>query len=254
MTTDSSTESKNKRRKIILWSVGPLFLLLCMTACILMAMAFDDVPMPLDHYYLRRPKEKEPFIPFYVMQKGENNYEIMRKSNPYTRASISYEDDEFNYILRNVIFSNLLNQSGATGGNRITAKRTSLILKEGLFHLKYTMETPGNPFGKYLNLHLVMKLTVKDGVDHIEIVSAKAGSLNIPKFIMEAKVNEVLKENYRGTSQEKLVKECIIDLKTDDKGISAEYRPYVLRKELKNVSGGATGEFLGQLGYDDSKN
>ena len=253
MTTDSGIASKKRQRGRIFWSFGSILLLLCVAACILLSVAFEDVPMPLDHHYLRRPKEKEPFIPFYVMQKGQNNYEIMRKSNPYTQASIQYEEDEFNYIIRNVLFSNILNQAGATGGIRITAKRTSLILKDGVFHLKYIMETPGNPFGKYLNLHFIIKLTIKDGMEHLEILSAKAGPLNIPKFLVDPEVNKILDKHYRGTSQEKLVRDCIIDLQTDEKGISAEYRPYVLKKELKNVSGGAAGEFLGQVWCDESQ-
>ncbi|MBQ9771804.1 MAG: hypothetical protein IJW23_08275 [Lentisphaeria bacterium] len=253
MTNEPGTGSKGKVLKILLWSLLSI-VVLCLTAAgILASMIFEKVPIVLDHNYLRRPKDKEPFIPFYVMRKGQNNYDIMKDSKPGTRSTIYYEDDEFNYILRNVLFSNILNQAGATGGKRITAKRTSLILKNGAFHLKYILDTPDNPFGKYLNLYFVFKIAVKDGKDHLEILTAKAGSLDIPKFILDRKLQEIIRKYYSGTAQERLIKSCIIDLHLDQNGIFAEYSPYVLKQEIKHLSGGAAGVFLGQLGYDDAK-
>ena len=62
--------------KILKWIFGLLLFLLlfCLiTGGIVAVKVYDSVPMPLDHSYLRRPKEKEPFIPFYVMQKAQNN-------------------------------------------------------------------------------------------------------------------------------------------------------------------------------------
>lgn len=234
----------------LLWGLLGVVVVCLITSVILTAMVIDKVPMPLDHYYLKRPKKKEPFIPFYVMQKGQLNYAAMKKSKPESISTLQYEDDEFNYILRNVIYSNLLNQAGATGGKRITAKRTSIILKDGVFHLKHIVDIPQNIFGKYINVHVVFKITVKDGKENLEIISAKAGSLSIPDFILNSKMEEILKV-YRGTNQEKIVQESIIDLRTDQKGIFVKYRPYVLKQNIKKVSDGATGVFLGQLGYED---
>ena len=216
-------------------------------------MIFEKIPIILDHGYLSRPKDKEPFIPFHVMRKGQKNYDIMKGSKPGMKSAIYYEDDEFNYILRNVLFSNILNQAGATGGKRITAKRTSLILKNGTFHLKYIVDIPDNPFGKYLNLYFVFKIEIREGKESLEILTAKAGSLDIPKFILDREIQKIAEKYYRGTSREQLIRKCITDLHLDSKGIFAEYYPFVLKQEIKHHSEGSAGVFLGQLGYDDAK-
>lgn len=242
--------------KILKWIFGLLLFLLlfCLiTGGIVAVKVYDSVPMPLDHSYLRRPKEKEPFIPFYVMQKAQNNYDIMKHSVPETVSSIQYEDDEFNYILRTVLYSNLLNQAGATGGKRISAKRTSFILKDGAFHLKYVVETPQSPFGKYINLHVIFKISVKDGKENLQILSATAGSFRIPDFIVQKMVKEFLQKYYEGTSGQEIVRHSIIDLHMDREGISMKYHPYHLKRRLKKVSGTSTGTFLGMMGYKDEK-
>ena len=239
--------------KVLLWSIL-IVLVLCLTAgAIIASKVFDKIPIALDHNYLNRPKEKEPFIPFHVMRKGQKNFDIMVSSKPGIKATISYEDDEFNYILRNVLYTNILNQTGATGGNRISAKRTSLILKQGLFHLKHTVVIPDNPFGKYLNLYFTFRINVRDGKENLEILTAKTGSLDIPRFILDDKLQKILNKYYFGTAQERLIKNCIIDLHLEEQGIFAEYYPFVLKQEIKNISGSTAGIFLGQMGYSNEK-
>ena len=166
----------------------------------------------------------------------------------HTIEAVKYEDDEFNYILRTLMYSNLLNQAGLTGGKTITARRTSFILKQGAFHLKQIVEVPQNPFGKYINVHIVFKLSVRDGKEKIEILSAKAGVFDIPKQMLEKKLKKAVDTYYRGTSRERIVQESVIELHTDEKGIFMEYRPYVFRKNLKKNSGGPAGIFLGNRG------
>ena len=253
MTEKSGSGAIKKFFKILFWSIFSVLILCLIAGAIIASKVFEKVPIPLDHNYLNRPKEKEPFIPFHVMRKGQKNYDIMASSKPGVKAMISYEDDEFNYILRNVLYTNILNQAGATGGNRISAKRTSLILKQGVFHLKHTIETPDNPFGKYLNLYFTFKISIKDGEEKLEIITAKAGSLDIPRFILDEKLQEILQKYYYSTSQERLIKNCIVDLHLDEQGIVAEYYPFVLKQEIKNFSSGAAGMFLGQMGYNNDK-
>ena len=253
MTQETESGTDKKKIKILCWSIFSVLALVLITGGIIASMIYENVPIVLDHNYLKRSKEREPFIPFHVMKKGQNNYDIMVRSKPGMISKISYDDDEFNYILRNVLCSNILKQSGASKGKRITAKRTSLILKQGVFHLKHTYETPYSPFGKYLNLYLTFKISIKNGKESMEILTAKAGSYNVPKFIMKAILQNFLEEHYYGTSQERVIKKCIIDLHINEKGIFAEYYPFVLKQELKNISGGSSGVFLGQLGYKNAK-
>ena len=242
--------------KILKWSLLILLILVIIglaAAGYFAAKVYDKVPMTLDHNYLRRPKEKEPFIPFHVMKKGQNNYDLIRRSDPAKVASIQYDEDEFNYICRTLLYSNLLNQAGMTGGKRISSKRISFILKDGAFHLKHVMEVPKNPFGKYINLHIVFKLTVRDGKEHFDILSAKAGVFDIPNSMIEKKLQEVVNKHYRGSSGEKVVQQAIMDLHTDEKGIFMEYRPYVFRKNLNKVSESPAGIFLGRSGVRHAK-
>ena len=159
--------------KILKWSLLGFLVLIVIVLTVagfFAAKVSDKTPMALDHNYLNRPKEKAPYIPFHVMKKGQNNYEMIKRSDPAKVASIRYDDDEFNYILRTLMYSNLLNQAGLTGGKTITARRTSFILKQGAFHLKQIVEVPQNPFGKYINVHIVFKLSVRDGKEKIEIL------------------------------------------------------------------------------------
>ena len=242
--------------KFLKWFLLILFLLIVagvISAGILAEKVCDKVPMALDHNYLRRAREKEPFIPFHVMKKGQNNYDLIRRSGPDHVATIRYDDDEFNYILRTLLYSNLLNQAGMTGGRRISAKRTSLILKNGVFHLKQIMDIPHNPFGKYINLHIIFKISVRDGKETVEILSARAGTFEIPKSVTEEKLKEIVAAHYRGTSSEKFIQEAVRDLHTDEQGIFMEYRPYSFRRNLKKMSGGPAGIFFGRSGRNYGK-
>ena len=72
-------------------------------------------------------------------------------------------------------------------------------------------------------------------------------------FILDDKLQEILSKYYFGTSQERLIKNCMIDLHLDEQGIFAEYYPFILKQEIKNISGGTAGIFLGQLGYSNEK-
>ena len=237
--------------KILKWSLLGFLVLIVIVLTVagfFAAKVYDKEPMELDHSYLNRSKEKEQFIPFHVMKKGQQNYDLIKRSDPSKVAVIRYEDDEFNYILRTLMYSNLLNQAGLTGGRTISPRRTSFILKKGVFHLKQIVDAPQNPFGRFINVHITFKLSVKDGKEKIEILSARAGAFDIPKSILDEKLKELTENHYRGSAGERFIRESVIDLHTDETGIFVEYRPYVFRKNLKKASGGPAGILLGRSG------
>ena len=241
--------------KIVKWFIFiflAVLLLVLIGAGILAAKVIDKVPEPLDHSYLRRPKEKEPFLPFHVMKKGQANYEAIKRASPSSIASIQYDDDEFNFLLKTLLYSNLLEYAGVTGGHRISAKRTSIILKNGVFHLKHTIDIPSNPFGKYLNLYFTFRITIKNGEEELKVLSAKVGSVDIPEKYIQAEVQKFLDRSYTGTIYSAVVRECVIDLHTDEQGIFMEYRPYVLRKVIKDSNSDPFGLLFGK-GFKNGK-
>jgi hypothetical protein len=111
------------------------------------------------------------------------------------------------------------------------------------------MKTEGNPFGTHLNLAIELKLDVKDGVDTIEVISAKAGSYDLPKDFVQNKVNVILRQHYRGTAHEDIVKNSILKFKADGSNVILEYKPYTLLHDIDQIYFGGTGDFLRKMGH-----
>ena len=147
-----------------------------------------------------------------------------------------------------MIFSNLLSQTAADG-KRVSAKRTSIILKKGIFCLKHIIDTPDNPFGKYLNLTVEFKVTVDNGVEKLEVISAKAGTLDIPKDMAQKKMDEMVAKYYTGTAQQEMIRNSVTKMYTDEKGFFLEYRPYPLVMDIDKIYFGGSGEFLRTIGH-----
>ena len=180
------TQQENKSSKRIwihvLWISLTVITLLIAALCIAAFHLFDSKPMTLDQ------EGNSPLLAFTVMQKGQKNMEMLRRANPMSVAKVEYTEDEFNFMARTMILMNNFSGKQVAG---VTPKNTSLIVKNGVFRIKHSMKTEGNPFGTHLNLAIELKLDVKDGVDTIEVISAKAGSYDLPKDFVQNKVNVI---------------------------------------------------------------
>ena len=119
--------------------------------------------------------------------------------------------------------------------------------------IKHIADTPGNPFGKYLNIALELKVSIRNGIDSIEVVSAKAGAFNIPEKMVKEKINDLLARHYRGTAQEQMIQDCVTVLRMDEKGFFLEYKPYPLVRHIDRIYFGGSGIFLRQTGHGSEK-
>jgi hypothetical protein len=140
-------------------------------------------------------------------------------------------------------------QNGGQQLPNVSPENTSLIVKDGIFKLKHVMKTDGNPFGNYLNLSLELKVEIKNGVDTITVLAAKAGSFNIPISRVEQEINTLLQQHYRGTAQEDLVKNSILLFQADGKNVRLEYKPYTLLQDIDQIYFGGSGKFLRKMGH-----
>lgn len=243
MTQPENVKKKRSPWIHVLWIGLTVIILLLALITVPAFMLFEKEPVTLDH------AGTSPFLAFSVMQKGQKNLDEMRRSNPMTLSRVKYTEDEFNFMVRTMIMSNLLQQHGEKG---ISSKRTSLIVKNGIFRIKHIIEMPGNPFGNYLNLSLDLKLTVENGKETIEVLSAKAGSLNIPKGRAEKKISDMLDQYYHGTAQEDMIRNSVTLFRADGENILLEYKPYSLLRDIDNIYFGGSGEFLRKMGHDET--
>ena len=242
--TQEQNKKKNRVWIHVLWITIVIVILLIAAVCIPAFMIFDDKPMPLDRPVI------SPRTSLIVMQKGQKNLEDMRKSNPMTVSRIRYSSEEFNFIISSMILYNSFQQ----GGNKVKGvapNRTSVTVKDGIFHVKHVLETKGNPFGKYLNLQMAIELSVKDGVESFRVISAKAGSMSIPLSRVEKAVSDLLEQYYRGTAQEDMIRNSVLDFHADKDGIHLEYKPYALLYDIDKIYFGGSGDFLRQMGHED---
>lgn len=247
MSTKEEPKPKKKIGIYILWTFLILTAAVLVIACVYAGKIFDDVKIDLDHNYVSGDPQRAAFVPFTVVQKGQQNLDIMRRCTPMTISKIQYSDDEFNHLIKTMIFSNLLSTN--VNGQRVTAKRTSLILTKGVFRLKHIIDTPDNPFGKYLNLTVEFKISVENGVEKLEVISAKAGSYEIPNSMAQKKMDEMIAKYYTGTAQQEMIRNSVTRMYVDEKGFFLEYRPYPLVMDIDKIYFGGSGEFLRKIGH-----
>lgn len=244
MTQEQQQKKKSRVWIHVLWISVTIAAILIAAVCIPAFMVFDSKPMMLD-----RPSF-DPRVSLRVMQKGQRNMEEIRRSNPMTVSRIRYTNEEFNFIISSMVLYNSFSGGPVPG---IRPNTTSLTLKDGVFRIKHIMKTEHNPFGKYLNLQAEIEVSVKDGVESFRVISAKAGTLNIPNSRAEKEISSLLDQYYRGTAQEDMIRNSVRDLHADKDGVYLEYKPYTLMNDIDKIYFGGSGDFLRQMGHESAR-
>lgn len=226
----------------VLWITLTVITLLIAALCIAGFKLFDSEPMKLDQ------EGTSPLLAFTVMQKGQQNLKAMKRATPMSIFKVQYTEDEFNFMIRTMILANKFQKKQG-----ISPETTSIVVKNGVYRIKHIMKTEGNPFGSFLNLTLELKLEVQNGKEEFQVISAKAGSFNIPKKKAEQEISSLLQTHYTGTAQEDLVKKSILKFQADGKDVILEYKPYELIHCIDQIYFGGNGTFLRNIGHGSAK-
>lgn len=123
------------------------------------------------------------------------------------------------------------------GASKLPEKEYSLLLKDGVFYLKYSYELPfWTPFGSFVNAEASFIPEISKNDQKVKILSAKVGDFDLPPDFSAKKAEEYLNAFKNGGNLGIKPEEVVEQIQLKHKMMIIKYYPFGLKQAMINYT------------------